>query len=151
MIKRENCSVFIAESNSKLLSKEFTRELSGRYVSFRIRPFVYRELCEYADELNKDITVTDYLVWGGFPKRIEFSDVQAQKRYLNDLDEIIVINDIINRYKIRKSEEFKKLADFVLISNARIYSAKSIADYMKSHGIKCSTNTVFHQVYKRTF
>ena len=141
-LRRENCSVFITGSNSKLLSKEFTKELSGRYVSFRIRPFIYKELCEYAKELNTDVTVTDYLVWGGFPKRIEFSDVQAQRRYLNDLDETIVLNDIINRYKIRKSEEFKKLANFVLISNARIYSAKSIADYMKSHGIKCSTNTV---------
>jgi len=29
-----------------------------------------------------------------------------------------------------------------LISNARIYSAKSIADYMKSKGIPCTSNTV---------
>lgn len=28
-------SVFVTGSNSKLLSKEFTKELSGRYVSFR--------------------------------------------------------------------------------------------------------------------
>ena len=35
-----NCSVFISGSNSKLLSREFTKELSGRYVSFRIRPRV---------------------------------------------------------------------------------------------------------------
>lgn len=34
-------SLFITGSNSKLLSGEFTKELSGRYVSFRVRPFVY--------------------------------------------------------------------------------------------------------------
>ena len=45
-LRRENCSVFISGSNSKLLSREFTKELSGRYVAFRIRPFVYRELQE---------------------------------------------------------------------------------------------------------
>ena len=30
-LRRENCSVFITGSNSKLLSREFTSELSGRY------------------------------------------------------------------------------------------------------------------------
>ena len=47
-LRRENCSVFITGSNSKLLSGEFTKELSGRYVSFRIRPFIYKEIDEYA-------------------------------------------------------------------------------------------------------
>ena len=37
-------SIFITGSNSKLLSGEFTKELSGRFVSFRIRPFVYKEI-----------------------------------------------------------------------------------------------------------
>ena len=105
-LRRENCSVFITGSNSKLLSKEFTKELSGRYVSFRIRPFVYRELVEYAGQLGKEMTVTDYLVWGGFPKRLEFNSTEEQRRYINDLDTTIVQNDIINRYKIRKADEF---------------------------------------------
>ena len=141
-LRRENCSVFITGSNSKLLSKEFTKELSGRYVAFRIRPFVYQELAEYARILGKEMTVTDYLVWGGFPKRIEFDTIEEQRRYITDLDRTIVENDIINRYKIRKSDEFKKVVNFILISNARLYSAKSIADYMKGNGVKCSANTV---------
>lgn len=141
-LRRENCSVFISGSNSKLLSREFTKELSGRYVSFRIRPFIYKELKEYGEELGRNVTIQDYLIWGGFPKRIEFASQEDQKRYLNDLDNTIVVNDIINRYHIQKTEEFKKVVDFVLISNARSYSAKSIADYMKSDGPGCSSNTV---------
>ena len=111
-------------------------------MSFRIRPFVYKELFAYAGELGKTVSVSDYLVWGGFPKRLEFATSAEQKRYINDLDETIVVNDIINRYKIRKSGEFKRMANFVLISNARIYSAKSIADYMRSHGTDISANTI---------
>lgn len=141
-LRREKCSVFITGSNSKLLSREFTKELSGRYVSFRIRPFIFKELIKYAETLNKELTVTDYIIWGGFPKRIEFNSESELRRYINDLDETIVINDIINRYKIRKGDAFKKLANYILISNARKYSAKSIADYMNSHGIKCGSNTV---------
>ena len=40
-------------SNSKLLSKEFATELSGRYVSFRIRPFVYKEIVEYSNIVSQ--------------------------------------------------------------------------------------------------
>ena len=141
-LRRENCSVFITGSNSKLLSKEFTKELSGRYVAFRIRPFVYKELLEYADELKKDVSISDYLVWGGFPKRLELNVTGEIRRYISELDETIVSNDIINRYGIRKNAEFKKFANFILRSNARIYSAKSISDYMKSNGIPCTPNTI---------
>jgi len=141
-LRLENTSIFITGSNSKLLSKEFTKELSGRYVSFTIRPFVYKEIQEYAAELGKEVSINDYLIYGGFPKRFEFPDNESMLRYLNDLDQTIVLNDIINRYKIRKEEIFTKLVDFVLISNARIFSSNSVHNYLKSQKIECSVNTV---------
>jgi len=58
----KNPIVRFSISNSKLLSGEFTKGLSGRYVSFRIRPFVYKEIPEYAKELGKEVSITDYLV-----------------------------------------------------------------------------------------
>ena len=42
-----DCDIYITGSNSKLLSGEFTKELSGRYVDFRIRPFVYKEILNF--------------------------------------------------------------------------------------------------------
>ena len=139
-------SVFITGSNSKLLSSEFTKELSGRYVSFRVRPFVYKEILEYAQELNKEVSITDYLVWGGFPKRFEFNNLEAQRIYLNDLDDTIVINDLIRRYKIRKESLFKSLVNYVLRSNSRIFSAKSICDYIKREHESCSINTIMKYI-----
>lgn len=68
-LRIRNCSVFISGFNSKLLSREFTKELSGRYVSFRVRPFVYKELEAYGKELEKKISLTDYIIWGGFPQK----------------------------------------------------------------------------------
>jgi len=141
-LRLRNCSVFISGSNSKLLSREFTKELSGRYVSFRIRPFIYKELLAYGKELGREITLTDYIIWGGFPKRIEFPDENSQRAYLNELNETIIINDIIGRYKIRKTELFKRLANFVLLSNGRILSARSIEKTLKGTGLSCSVSTI---------
>ena len=141
-LRRFDCSVFITGSNSKLLSREFTRELSGRYVSFRIRPFVYREARQFSDQLGRPFEIADYLVWGGFPAALEQPDEAARKRYLNDLNNTIIYNDLENRYKIRKRDIFERVVDFVLISNARIFSAKSITDYMKSQNVEVSVPTV---------
>lgn len=135
-------SLFITGSNSKLLSGEFTKELSGRYVSFRIRPFVYKEIAEYCKELGREVSPVDYLVWGGFPKRFEFDSEEAQTRYLSDLDDTIVINDLIRRYRIRKESLFKSLVNFVLRNNSRIFSASSIRDYIKTEHSDCSVNTI---------
>ena len=137
-----NTSVFITGSNSKLLSREFTKELSGRYVSFRIRPFVYREAKEYVGQLGRSFEVSDYLVWGGFPPALEQQNKESMKRYLNDLNNTIIYNDLENRYNIRKKDVFEHIVDYILVSNARIFSAKSIADYMKGQNISVSVPTV---------
>lgn len=143
-LRLENCSVFISGSNSKLLSSEFTEALSGRYVSFRIHPFVWTELVEYATELNRPISVSDYLIWGGFPKRLEFEG-DAMIRYLEDIDETIIYKDIIRRFKIRKESLFRVVADFVLRSNGRIVSYNSIYRAVKQKE-KCSEHTIMNYV-----
>ncbi len=137
-----NNSLFITGSNSKLLSKEFTKELSGRYVSFQIRPFVYQEIIEYTQELGKTCSISDYLIWGGFPKRFEFNEEESIYRYLSDLNNTIVINDLINRYKIKKENLFKSLVNYVLRSNSRVFSAKSIQNFIKNKNEDCSINTI---------
>ena len=143
-LRLENCSIFITGSNSKLLSSEFTEALSGRYVSFQVRPFVWKELQEYAAELGRKLSVTDYLIWGGFPKRLEY-DGEALTRYLEDIDETIIYKDIIRRFKIRKETLFRAVADFVLRSNGRILSYHSIYKAV-SQKEKCSQHTIIKYV-----
>ena len=145
-LRLENISLFITGSNSKLLSGEFTKELSGRYVSFCVRPFVYKEAKEYCNELGKSLEIEDYLIYGGFPKIFELPDRESVERYLNDLNDTIVMNDIMNRYSIRKTALFSRLVDYVLVSNARIFSASSIQKYMAGQNETCSVNTIMKYI-----
>ena len=141
-LRLNNCSIFITGSNSKLLSNEFVNYLSGRYVSFTIYSFVYKEIVEYAKELNITPDINDYIIWGGFPKRFELSTLSDQIHYLNNINNTIIYNDIITRFKIRNIALFRKLVDYILISNSRIFSSKSIYDYIKNEHYNCSVNTI---------
>ncbi len=141
-LRLHNNSVFISGSNSKLLSKEFATELSGRYVSFRIRPFVYKEIVEYSKEIGRNFNTIDYLIWGGFPKRFDMENEETTVRYLEDLEDTIVLKDLIKRYKIKRPDLFKKFVNFVLRNNSRILSARSIHKYLAGQGVECSSNTI---------
>lgn len=141
-LRLKDCSIFISGSNSKLLSGEFTKELSGRYVAFRIKTFVYRELKEYATMLNKEISIMDYIIWGGFPKRLEFNNKNDEKQYIIDIEESIVYKDLILRYNIRRVDLFYKVVNFITMSNSRIISVRSIYNYLRSNGTECSLTTI---------
>ena len=58
----------------------------------------------------------------------------------------IVINDLIRRYKIRKESLFKSLVNYILRSNSRIFSARSICDYIKREHESCSINTIMKYI-----
>lgn len=135
-------SVFITGSNSKLLSNEFLDLLSGRFVSFRIRPFVYKEIVQLKPEVN----YMDYLLWGGFPGRFDVSSLEGTKIFLTELERTIVVNDLINRYKIKKDALFKRIVTFVLSSNSRILSARAVYKYIKDESDTCSINTIIKYI-----
>lgn len=137
-LRLHNTSVFITGSNSKILSKEF----SGRYVSFRIRPFVYKEMLAYSKETKNDYSITDYLIWGGFPKILEFSNKEDREVYLNDIYSSIVNKDLIVRFNIKNTELFKKITNYILKSNARVFSSRSIENYLKNCKVDGSINTI---------
>lgn len=137
-----NNSVFITGSNSKLLSHDITTRLSGRYVKFQVRPFVYSEIGECLKEYGHEASINDYLIWGGFPGRFALDSIEAQKAYLSDLEETIIYKDLVKRYRIRKDAIFKKIVNFVLCNNSRILSSRSIARYVNAECGTISLNTV---------
>lgn len=141
-LRIENCSIFITGSNSKLLSSEITKYLSGRFVSIRVRPFVYKEILEYSKANGLTVGPTKYLIWGGFPGRLEVNTLEGTLMYLNDLDSTIVLNDLVNRYKIKKQSIFIRIVNYILLNNSRIFSIRSIHKYIKNDYPEISTATV---------
>lgn len=145
-LRLHKTSVFITGTNSKILSKEFTKEFSGRYVSFQIRPFIYKEILNYSKECKNEYSISDYLVWGGFPKLLEFNNLDDRLRYLNEIYTSIVYKDLIVGFKTKNTELFKKITNYIVKSNSRIFSSRSIEGYLKNEHVDCSINTIIKYV-----
>ena len=53
-LKKEKYSIFITGSNSDLLSGELATHIAGRYVSFKVYPFSFKEAFGLRNVLEKN-------------------------------------------------------------------------------------------------
>ena len=133
-------SLFVAGSGAPLLTTEAMRNLSGKYVEFRVRPFVYKELCAYAAEMGKEVPVKDYLLYGGLSRRLDSVDRTEIIRYLGGLN-AEALRDAVVGCNIRRETIFRRVADFVLTAGQSL-TANAIHDWLKEEELSCSVNTV---------
>ena len=141
-----DCSIFITGSNGKLLSGELATHLSGRYVSFRIMPFSFKEVCEIKgltrSDVNDDIFM-DYLKYGGMPQRFLMKSEAETKVYLHDLYNSIVLKDIVLRSRIQDVTILNRIVEYMVLNTSQVFSAKSISKFFESDNRKISTETIY--------
>ena len=128
----KNVSIFITGSNSDLLSGELATHLAGRYVSFKIYPLTFSEVCELKNiKEKKDIeeAFDDYITWGGMPQRFMMTDEMQTKTYLSDVYDSIVVKDIITRFGIKDLDLFNRIVEYIVTTPSQNFSAESLSNY----------------------
>ena len=141
-----NCSVFLTGSNGKLLSGELATHLSGRYVSFRIMPFSFKEMCKVKDISKDRVSEKDfmeYLNFGGMPQRFLMETESQVKIYLRDLYDSIVLRDIVLRSKVSDVDILNRIVEYMVMNTSQTFSAKSISAYFESISRKVSMDTIY--------
>ena len=141
-----NCSVFLTGSNGKLLSGELATHLSGRYVSFRIMPFSFKEMCKVKDISKDRVSEKDfmeYLNFGGMPQRFLMETESQVKIYLRDLYDSIVLRDIVLRSKVSDVDVLNRIVEYMVMNTSQTFSAKSISAYFESISRKVSMDTIY--------
>lgn len=140
-------SIFITGSNGKLLSGELATFLSGRYVSFSVYPFSFREVCELKQVLKEDVTeemLQEYMTWGGLPQRFMLETEEQTKTFLRDVYDTIVLRDIVQRAGIKDIELFGRIIEYLVCNPSQTFSAKSMSDYFLSIDRKVSKETIYN-------
>lgn len=130
----KNVSIFITGSNSRLLSGELATHLAGRYISFGMQPFSFKEVCELkdVDEQDQEKAFEDYLIWGGLPQRFTVGQEEQIIAYLENIYDSIVLNDIIERNKIQNVNILKDLIQYLISTPAQTFSGTSIVKYFEN-------------------
>lgn len=142
-----NVSIFITGSNSRLLSGELATLLSGRYVSFRIMPFRFKEVCQLkgiANEAVSDTDLMDYILWGGMPQRFQLQTEDETKIFLTDLYNSIVLRDIIQRGKVKDVDILNRIMEYMVQNPSQLFSPTSITKYFESVSRKVSMETLYN-------
>jgi predicted AAA+ superfamily ATPase len=130
---RRTRKVIITGSNSQLLSGELATHLTGRYIDCHLYPFSFHEYLKYKGfEPPKAYTtrekarikrlLTQYLKLGGLPEVYKLGKGMLPRIY-----EDIITKDIVLRFRIRKIQELRNLARYLItnFSNEISYSKLS--------------------------
>ncbi len=145
-------SIFITGSNGKLLSGELATFLAGRYVSFSVYPFSFREVCEIKNisrENVNDELLQEYMVWGGLPQRFLLDNEEQTKTFLRDVYDTIVLKDIVQRAGVKDIELFGRIIEYLVCNPSQVFSPQSMSDYFLSINRKVSKETIYN--YKKEY
>ncbi len=130
-----NVSVFVAGSNSTLLSGELATLLTGRTVEFEILPFSFAEMKSYLEANNRsynDDLIYSYIKWGGFPLRFDFNRDEDILRYLNALYDGIINKDIAKDKTRFDKKTFKAVSLYILANAGKEFSVKNVLNILNS-------------------
>src|SRR5690554_1410617 len=92
-----------------MLASEFQTYLTGRYISFHIYPFSFKEIAQ-SDNSNKtnDQIFLEYIKYGGLPQLMRFEDDATKKKRFCDIAiNFIIFNIVLNgtcEYSIYKCQ-----------------------------------------------
>ena len=128
----KNVSVFITGSNSDLLSGELATHLAGRYVSFKLYPLTFGEVCvlkNLKERTEIEDAFDDYITWGGMPQRFMLTDEMQTRTYLSDIYDSIVVKDIITRFGIKDIDLFNRIVEYIVTTPSQNFSAESLSNY----------------------
>lgn len=141
-----NVSVFITGSNSKMLSSELSTLLSGRYISFKIAPFSFKEvvtLKNIKDKSDLEDAFNEYLLWGGMPQRFEFKTEEGTKAYLTDVFDAIVLKDIVKRNNIKNINLFQRVMEYLVTNPSQTFSPANMLNEFEKEQIPVSSRTIY--------
>ena len=145
--------LYITGSNSQMMSSEISTYLTGRYVSFRIFTLSFGEYlmfkAKYADVGDTKAELINYVRLGGFPA----THLQAYSQdeiytIVRDIYNSTIFSDIVKRNQIRKIDQLERVVKYTFNNVGNTFSAKSIADYLKSERRSLDNETVYNYLEK---
>ena len=143
-VKQDGVDVVVTGSNAAMLSSDIANSFAGRYHRVHVNSLDYREFLLFYGLEDSDNAFSQYLRWGGLPflYRVPLEDERTRTEYLGSIYDTIFVKDIVRRKNVRNVALLDNLARFVADNSGKVFSANSIAKYLKGSNLAVSANTV---------
>ena len=142
-ITEPDAEVIVTGSNAKMLSKELSTIIGGRYKEIYVQSLSYKEFLQFHNLQDSDDALARYIQFGGLPGLVKIGlDEDDASEYQKDVLNTVLLKDVISRNNIRNVPFLEKLTSFIADNIGKIISASSISKFMKSQGTKVSADTI---------
>ena len=141
-------SIFIAGSNSYLLSGELATKLTGRYVEIEMFPLTFDEYLEMKTfygkpvDANLSIELNRFILEGGFPRAILLDELADKRSYTESVVNEIFEKDIRSRAKIKDKEAFEAVRHFIINNFGATTSINSLQEALVKNRLNITRATV---------
>ncbi len=148
-----DADLYVTGSNSRMMSSEIATYLTGRYISFRIFTLSFGEYLmfkrQYAPVSDAKTELANYVRLGGFPAtHLQAHSQEEVYTIVRDIYNSTIFSDIVRRSQIRKIDQLERIVKYTFNNVGNTFSAKSIADYLKSEHRSLDNETVYNYLEK---
>ena len=145
--------LYVTGSNSRMMSSEIATYLTGRYISFRIFTLSFGEYLmfkrQYAPVSDAKTELANYVRLGGFPAtHLQAYSQEEVYTIVRVIYNSTIFSDIVRRSQIRKIDQLERIVKYTFNNVGNTFSAKSIADYLKSEHRSLDNETVYNYLEK---
>ena len=145
--------LYVTGSNSRMMSSEIATYLTGRYISFRIFTLSFGEYLmfkrQYAPVSDAKTELANYVRLGGFPAtHLQAYSQEEVYTIVRDIYNSTIFSDIVRCSQIRKIDQLERIVKYTFSNVGNTFSAKSIADYLKSEHRSLDNETVYNYLEK---
>ena len=145
----------VSGSTSELSAERLPSALRGRALNTLVLPFSFKELLRtkgvepgsfmQPSRVGELASLADeYLEFGGYPNVVLSKDALTRLTILHEIFESVVQRDIIEKEGVKRPRVLKVFMNAVLGSVQRPLSARSIARWLGSQGIKVGRQTAIN-------
>lgn len=135
-VERENISVYVSGSSSKMMPFEIATALRGRAWSTEILPYSFKEylgakgvapagLMHGRQKSTLKKHLQDYLRWGGFPEVAQLDSYPQKSKLVKEYMSAMYFRDLVDKYGVSNIHLFEALSDRLFSSFALKYSLTS--------------------------
>ena len=137
--------IYITGSNAFLLSSDLATLFTGRVFPVEVYPFSFAEYLEYHGEdtfTDQYAAFDQYLKDGGFAGSYIYDDEPEKYRYLANVYDTLIMQDIQQKYNIQNIPVLHKVSDFLLDNISRLTTGRNIANTLSSDHLETNHKTV---------